>query len=154
MPDLSQNAPKLRFRSEMVTIERWTLDNSAAQNIFYGQPMILDVSADTVNARGWIAATTLVTAADIFIGIANERKTVLTTDVETNNEIEIITAGEVGFRTAAFTDADVGKVITMLDSGTFTTNAHAANRLPIGTLRRVVDGYAYISLNAPRIMNF
>lgn len=154
MADLTQNAPPLRYRSEQVFIERWTLDNSAAQQVWRGQPMILDASADTVNARGWVAATTLVTAADIFVGIANEKKTVLTTDVEGNNEIEIITKGEVGFKTTAFTDADVGKVITMSDSAVFTTNAHAANRLPIGTLRRVVDGYAYIDLNAPRIMNF
>lgn len=147
MADLSQNAPKLRFRSEDVTVERWTLDNSAAQTVYYGQPMILDKSADTVNARGWLDATTLVTATDVFLGIALEKKVVSTSDVEGANEIEIVTRGEVGFKTSTFTDADVGKTISFTDSATLAAAAEAADTLSIGKLRRVVDGFAYIELN-------
>lgn len=153
MADLSRDVP-LRFRSDAVFIERFTLDNSAAQTIYRGQPMILDKSADTVNARGWIAATTLVTATDVFLGIANEPKIVLTTDVEGNNEIEIITDGEVGFKSAVFTDADVGKTVTFSDSGTLASSAESASKLVAGILTRVVDGYAYIRLSAPRIATF
>lgn len=146
MSDLTQNAP-LRFRfPAALQVEKWTLDNSAAQTVYRGQPMIIDGSADTVYARGWLGATTLVTTNDIFLGIANEKKAVATTDVETNNEIEIITSGEVGFKSSVLTDADVGKEITMSDSGTLSTSAASSSKLGIGHLRRVVDGYAYIEL--------
>lgn len=154
MADLTRNAAPLRFRTEQPFIERWTLDNSAAQNIFYGQPMIVDKSADTKYARGWLAATTLVTASDVFIGIANEPKVVLTTDLETDNEIEVITRGEVGFKSTVFTDSDVGKTIVFTDSGTLAANTEAAARLAIGVLTRVSEGYAYVMLNAPKVMSF
>lgn len=148
MADLSQNAPKLRFRSEDIVIERWTLDNSAAQTVYYGQPMIIDASADTVNARGWLDATILVSATDVFLGICNTGKTVVATGgVESANEVEIITKGEVGFKSAVFTDADVGKTVSFTDSATLAAAAEAADTLKIGTLRRVVDGYAYIELD-------
>jgi hypothetical protein len=148
MADLSQNAPKLRFRSEDIVVERWTLDNSAAQTVYYGHPMIIDASADTVNARGWLDATTLVTATDVFLGICNTNKTVVATGgVEGANEVEIITKGEVGFKSATFTDADIGKTVSFTDSGTLAVAAEAADTLSIGKIRRVVDGYVYIELN-------
>lgn len=153
MANLSRNAP-LRFRDDNVRRELWTLDNSAAQTIYRGHPMIIDASADTVNARGWLAATTLVSAADVFLGIADEPKVVLTTDVEGDNEIMIITGGEVGFKSAVFTDADVGAAVSMTDSGTLSGDAAAADTLPIGTLVRVVDGYAYVRLATPTIVTF
>lgn len=154
MADLTRNAAPLRFRTEKPFIERWTLDNSAAQTIFYGQPMIIDVSADTVNARGWLDATTLVTATDVFIGIANEPKVVLTTDVEGDNEIEVITHGEVGIKSTVFTDADVGKTVIFTDSATLALGVESASQLEIGKINRVVDGYVYIELNAPKVMSF
>lgn len=146
MADLTRDVP-LRFRyPTQLKNEKWVVDNSTAQTIFRGQPVFLDASIDTVNVRGWVAATTLVVATDIVIGIANERKNVKTTDIETDNEIEVITAGEVGFLTSAFTDADVGKNIAFSDSGTLVAAASATNRLSIGTLVRVVDGYAFVEL--------
>lgn len=155
MADLSRDI-QLRFRyPAQLKLERFALDNSAAQTIYRGQPMIIDASADTVNPRGWLGATTLVTGNDIVIGIANEPKTVRTTDIELDNEIEIITAGEVGFPSAVFTDADVGKAIAFSDSGTLIAAAQAANRCPIGRLTRVVDGFAYIELTGyPFVLSF
>ena len=67
MADLSKNAP-LRFRGQVYT-EKWVLDNSAAQHVYKGQPMIIDQSEDTVYPRGFVDATT-VAATDIFVGIA------------------------------------------------------------------------------------
>lgn len=135
--------------------ESWVLDNSVAQTIYKGQPMILDKSADTVYARGWLAATTLVTATDVRLGIAAEGAVVLTADTETDNEITIYTAGEVGLQAGALTDADVGTTITMSDSGTLSTDAEAADKLYLGVLKRVEDGYAFIDLgSAPHIQTF
>jgi len=147
MSDLTTNAP-LRFRHPtLLKVEKWTLDNSAAQTLYRGQPAIIDGSADTLYVRGWLGATSLSTTNDIFIGIINEGpKVVATTDVETNNEIELIVGGEVGFKSSVFTDADVGKVVTMSDSGTLSSSAPSSSKLGIGHLTRVVDGYAYVEL--------
>lgn len=147
MADLTRDVPlRFRYPTQMKT-EKWVVDNSTAQTIFRGQPVFLDVSIDTVNVRGWVAATTLVVATDIVLGIANERKSVKTTDIETDNEIEVIAAGEVGFLSSVFTDADVGKSVSFSDSGTLVAAASATNRLYIGTLTRVVDGFAYVELS-------
>ena len=154
MADLVRDAAPLRFRNDQHRIEEWTLDNSAAQTVFRGQPMILDKSADTKYARAWLAATTLVTATDVFLGIAMEGKVVMTTDVETNNVIEVVTYGEVGIKTSVFTDADVGKTISFTDSATLAAAAESASQLAIGKLNAVEDGYAYIQLNTPKIMSF
>ncbi len=156
MADLTRNAP-LRFRfPNHLEMQRFTLDNSAAQTIYRGQPIIVDASADTANVRGWLAATTLVTAADKFIGIANEPTTVATTDVEAENEIEVITAGEVGFKSASFTDADIGTFVGFSDSGTLVSSVAvgAANRCPCGVITRVVDGYVYVRLTSPNVLAF
>lgn len=95
MADLTANA-YLKIQGEAHT-ERWVLDNSAAQTIYKGQPMIIDQSEDTVYPRGFVDATT-VAATDIFIGIAAEGATVATSDTETDNEIDIyIEPTVVGF---------------------------------------------------------
>lgn len=144
MTDLARNAP-LRFRlTKKVQRDKWVLDNSAAQTIYVGAPMMLDMNVDTVYARVYDSNVTAA-ADDVFLGIASEAITVATTDTETDNEIEIITRGEVGFQSAVFTDADVGKTVYFSDSGTLT--ATAGSNLAIGTLARVVDGYAYININ-------
>ena len=74
MADLTKNAP-LRFWNQEVYTEKWVLDNSAAQSIYKGQPMIMDLSEDTVYLRGFVDAT-VVAATDIFVGIAAEGTTV------------------------------------------------------------------------------
>lgn len=147
MADLTKNAP-LRIWGEPHT-QHWTLDNSAAQTIYKGHPMILDKSEDTLYARGFLDAT-VVAATDTFLGIAKEPATVLTTDTETDNEIELyVQPSVVGFKSAVFTDADVGATVYMSDSGTLSTTA--ADNPEIGELIRVKDGYAYVRLATPNI---
>ena len=147
MADLTANAP-LRIWGEGRT-EKWTLDNSAAQTIYKGHPMILDISVDTIYARGFVDAT-VVAADDIFVGIAAEPKTVATTDTETDNEIEVYVWPTIlGFKSAVFSDADVGDTVYMSDSATL--SATAADNPMLGKLHRVVDGYCYVQLSSPTI---
>jgi hypothetical protein len=153
MANLTKDQP-LRWRDTGLFIERFVCDNSTAQTIYRGQPVIIDASADTVNVRGWVSTITLVTGNDIFVGIANEHKVVNTSDVEATNEIEVITKGEIGIKSAVFTDADIGKTVSMTDSGTLVAGVWTASQLQIGKLRRVEDGYAFIELAAPVIQAF
>lgn len=147
MADLTKDAP-LRFLGEAKS-EKWVLDNSAAQSVFKGQPMIMDLSADTVYPRGYVD-TTVVAATDIFIGIAAEAKAVATADTETDNEIEIYTYPTIiGFKSSVFTDADVGDTVYMSDSATL--SATAADNPQIGKLQRVLNGYAFVQLVTPQI---
>ena len=147
MADLTANAP-LRIWGEATT-EKWVLDNSAAQTIYKGQPMIIDQSEDTVYIRGFVDATT-VAATDIFVGIAAEPKTVATTDTEVNNVIEVyVEPTIVGFKSAVFTDADVGDPVYMSDSATL--SATVGDNPVLGKLVRVLDGYAFVRLSSPTI---
>jgi len=148
MADLTKDA-SLRFFNNQIFSETWVLDNSAAQTIYRGQPMIMDLSEDTVYPRGFLDATT-VDAADIFIGIAAEGKVVATADTEADNEIEVYTEPTViGFKSSVFTDADVGDPVYMSDSGTL--SATVGDNPVLGKLHRVVDGYAYVRLESPKI---
>lgn len=144
MADLTAAAP-LRFHNlEQCHIRKWVLDNSTAQSIYRGQPMILDINVDTVYARGFVDATT-VAADDIFLGIALENATVATTDTETDNKIQILMHGLVGFKSSVYTDADVGDTVYMSDSATL--SATAGDNPEIGKLVYVEDGYAYVMIN-------
>ncbi len=149
MADLTANAPLRIWPGSRIVAEMWTLDNSAAQTIYKGQPMIIDQSEDTVYTRGFVDATT-VAATDIFVGIANQGASVATTDVETSNEIELYVGPTiVGFKSTVFTDADVGDTVYMSDSSTL--SATAADNPMIGKLHRVSDGYCYVELSSPTI---
>jgi hypothetical protein len=145
MADLTANA-YLRIWGEATT-QQWVLDNSAAQTIYKGQPMIMDLSADTVYIRGFIDATT-VAATDIFIGIAAEPATVATTDTETDNKILVyVQPTIVGFPGSVFTDADVGDPVYMSDSATL--SATIDDNPVLGTLVRVEGGFQYVRLASP-----
>ncbi len=149
MADLTRDAPLRSFSDRLEHKERWVLDNSAAQTIYKGHPMIMDLSADTVYPRGFLDAT-VVAATDIFIGIAAEGKVVLTTDTEVDNEILIyVYPTIIGFKSAVYTDADVGDTVYMSDSATL--SATAADNPELGKLHRVVDGYCYVQLVSPAI---
>jgi len=147
MADLTADA-YVKIQGE-ATSEMWVLDNSVAQTIYKGQPMILDISADTVYVRGFVDAT-VVASDDIFIGIAAEGATVATADTETDNEIEIfIEPTIVGIPGSTFTDADVGDTMYMSDSATL--SATAADNPELGTLKRVRDGFQYVRLVSPKV---
>jgi len=148
MADLTANAP-IRILGQEFT-EEFTLDNSAAQTIYKGQPMIIDQSEDTVYLRGFVDAT-VVAATDIFAGIAAEGpKAVATTDTETANTIKLwVWPTIVGFKSTVYTDADLGDTVYMSDSATL--SATAADNPMLGKLHRVLDGYAYVQISSPTI---
>ncbi len=150
MADLTNDA-YLKFQGQATT-QTWVLDNSAAQTIYKGQPMIMDVSEDTLYIRGFIDAT-VVASTDIFIGIAAEGATVATADTETDNEIEVFVEGThgtvIGFPGSVFTDADVGDTMYMSDSATL--SATAGDNPQIGKLVRVRDGFQYVRLSSPTV---
>jgi hypothetical protein len=128
--------------------EEWILDTSAAQTIYKGQPMILDISEDTVFVRGFVTAT-VVAADDIFIGIANEDAAVALGDPETTKIEILIEPTIVGIPGTAFTDADVGDTMYFSDSATL--SATAADNPQAGKLVRVREGYQYVRLSSPTI---
>ena len=148
MADLTRNAP-VRIMCEGYT-EEWVLDNSAAQTVYKGQPMIIDQSEDTVYLRGFVDATT-VAATDIFVGIAAEGPiAVATTDTETANKVKVwVEPTIVGFKSAVFTNADVGDTVYMSDSGTL--SATVGDNPQIGKLTQVLDGFAWVRLSSPTI---
>ena len=147
MADLTANAP-LRILGEAHT-EEWVLDNSSAQTVYKGHPMIIDQSADTVYLTAWNDSE--VAATDIFIGIAAEGPVaVATTDTETDNTIKVYTWPTIlGFKSSVYTDADVGDTVYMSDSGTL--SATSADNPQIGKLHRVLNGYAYVQLASPQV---
>lgn len=144
MADLTSSATLRFWNLDLCHIRKWVLDNSAAQSIYRGQPMIIDQSEDTVYLRGFVDATT-VAATDIFVGIALENKTVATTDTETDNMIEVLQYGLCGFKSTVFTNADVGDTVYMSDSATL--SATVGDNPVLGILSHVEDGYAYVMIN-------
>jgi hypothetical protein len=130
--------------------DEFILDNSAAQTVYKGQPMIIDQSEDTIYVRGFVDATT-VAATDIFVGIAAEGpKAVATTDTETANKVKVwIEPTVVGFKSTVFTDADLGDPVYMSDSATL--SATVGDNPALGKLVRVKDGYAFVRLASPYI---
>lgn len=148
MADLTSDAPLRFWPGAAIKSEKWVMDTSAAQTIYKGQPVILDVSADTVYVAGFVTATT-VAPDDIFIGIAAEQKAVTLAAPETT-EVEVYTWPTiVGFKSTVYTDADVGDTVYMSDSATLSSTA--ADNPMIGKLHRVADGYAYVQLSSPTI---
>jgi len=147
MADLTADA-YLKIWGKAYT-DKMVLDNSAAQTIYKGQPLIMDLSEDTVYLRGFVDAT-VVASTDIFVGIAAEGATVATADTETDNEIEFYMEPTiVGFPGSVFTDADIGDTMYMSDSGTL--SATAGDNPMIGKLIRVKDGFQYVRLSSPTI---
>ncbi len=149
MADLTADAP-LRIWGEAYT-ERFHCDSSSAFTIYKGQPLIIDQSADTLYADPYVDAT-VVDPADVFLGIAAEKKTVASgaSETDANSFVEAyVRPTIVGFKSTIFTNADLGKTVYMSDSGTLSTTA--ADNPQIGILHRVEDGYAYVRLISPQV---
>lgn len=149
MADLTANAP-LRILGDAQTL-KLPMDSSAANHAYKGAPMIIDQSADTVRLTTFVDAI-VVDPTDVFMGIAQEEKNVAsgaTEDVPAS-EIELyVEPTIVGFKSAVFTRADLGKTVYMSDSGTLSTTV--ADNPQIGTLYDVRDGYAYVRLTTPQV---
>ena len=151
MADLTRDA-SLRFEGE-ITQREVVLDSSAAQTIYRGQPMILDISEDTIYARGYLDAT-VVAADDIFVGVALEGATVATTDTDTDTskqkKIKIVTEPTiVGIKGTTFDASAQGDTMYMSDSSTL--SATAADNPMIGKLVDVYDGYQFVRLSTPTV---
>ncbi len=146
MADLSDNA-YLRIWGKVYT-DKWGLDSSAAQVIYRGHPMLIDIGTDTLYLKSWDDRE--VVATDIFIGIAAEPKSIAIGASEALSILEIYVGPTVvGFPGSTYTDADVGKLIYMSDSGTLSTTV--ADNPWLGTLIRVRDGHQYVQLRSPVI---
>lgn len=151
MADLSNDAP-LRILGESYT-QRFILDTSGAQTVYKGEPMVIDASVDTVNARAQDSGTALADA-DVFLGIAAEGKSVASgaSEAAPGAEIEVyVEPTIVGFKSAVFTDADLGKTVYMSDTATL--SAANGTYAQIGKLNKVQDGYAFVALQSPTVLN-
>jgi hypothetical protein len=149
MAALTQAAP-LRVWGKATT-RKLILDTSAAQICFKGEPLYINQTVDTVNMTGHkdITHPEAVAAADVFVGIAAENKTVALGDPETvlASGIEAYVEPTIlGFKSAVFTNADLGLGVYMPDSATLAGVASVADCPYIGILQFVEDGYAYVKL--------
>lgn len=117
--------------------------------IYRGTPMIIDQSVDAT------AITTMdgVTAVDgdVFVGIAAHD--VIVPEVQTvAPKVEVYTWPTiVGFKSTVAADDDMGKPIYKSDSGTLTLSNGAYPS--IGKVFRVRDGYVYVLLDPPTVLD-
>lgn len=129
--------------------QKFTLDTSGAQTIYKGTPMIIDQSVDTLLAHSMESITCV--DGDVFIGIAMENKTVASGAAETT-EIECwVWPTIVGFKSAILTHADLGKPVYKSDTDVLTASNGAYPR--IGKLHLVQDGYAYVAIDSPFVLD-
>lgn len=144
MADLTKDSP-IHFLGEAKT-EKFEVDSLAAQVFYKGVGVIIDQNVDTTHVHTAAAITCV--DGDVFIGIAAEGKTVVAGEREKDNTIEVyVTPSIVGFPSAVFTDADIGKTVYMSDTATLSASNGAYPC--IGKLFKVEDGYAYVELITP-----
>ena len=130
-------------------IEQIALDTSTAQTVYRGQPLIIDQNVDTVNATPYVDAT-VVAATDVFLGIAAAGTTAASGAAEASSLVEMyVEPTIVGFKSAVYTNADLGATVYMSVSGTLSSTA--ADNPQIGKLHRVEGGYAYVRLASPQV---
>jgi hypothetical protein len=148
MTDLSADAP-LRFLGETKS-EKFPVDTHYAVTIYKGQPIIIDQSSDSANAMPFVDAR-VVAPTDVCLGIAAYSKTIAAGDTENDqNVIEVYVAPTiVGFKSAVFANADLGKTVYMSDSATL--SGTVADNPQLGKLVKVEDGYCYVELTTPQV---
>lgn len=148
MADLTADAP-LRILGDAYT-EKFVIDTSLAQTIYKGCPVMIDQNVDAAYVRTEAGMTSV--DGDVCVGIAAEQKTVAAGDAETMqaSSVEVYVGPTiVGFVSAVFTNADLGKTVYMSDTNTLTgTNGAYPS---IGKLFAVRNGYAFVLLTAPQI---
>lgn len=150
MAELTQDA-SLRGLGEQHT-EQFPCDSLAAQTFYKGAGVIIDASVDTVNMHTADSITCV--DGDVFMGIAANKKVVAAgaSETDVNSLIEIIVGPSiVGFKSTVFTRADLGKTVYMSDTGTLTASNGAYPQ--IGKLHDVRDGYAFVELVTPFVLN-
>ena len=145
MADRTRNAMLRKLYPKMLIEFPWILDNSAAQTVYRGCPMMIDPTADTLYAVVYKDSVTKV-AGDVFLGIADAPITIATTETEGDVEVDLIMSGPVGFlNDFSFTDADAGKAVYFSDSQVLTTTAGA--NLLVGNIMYVQNGYVFVYIN-------
>jgi len=147
MTNLSADAP-LRYKGE-IKLEAFILDTLATQVIYKGEGLVIDQNVDAENAH--TARGLTLVDNDVFLGIAAEGATVMAGDQERTEILAYVFPSIIGFKSAVFTNADLGKVIFMSDTGTLSESNGAYPR--IGKLFKVEDGYAYVELDSPFVLN-
>lgn len=159
MANLTNDAP-LRIWGEAYT-EKFHCDSSGTYTIYKGCGLVIDANVDALYAH--TAASLTLVDGDVFLGIAAEKKVVTSGDSETDPASLVEAYVEptiVGFKSAVFTNADLGKQVGMSDTGTLITYgtgvanpAGSGGAYPrIGILHRVEDGYAYVRLVSPWVI--
>lgn len=141
----------LRILGEAYT-EKFNVDSAAARTIYKGEPCILNASIDTTHVIS--QSVEALVDNDVFVGIAAEKFTNALGDSEDSpsSKVEVYVAPTiVGFKSAVFTEADLGKTVYMSDTSTLSAANGAYAQ--IGTLHRVLDGYAFVELTSPLVLN-
>lgn len=143
MTDLSANLYLKPFGEAQ--IERMPLDVSAAQTVYEGAPLFMDISEDTSYPRLFDSGVTLATG-DAFIGFAAEKKVIAATDTEgVDTEIDIIRPPSIiGIANTSYTRANIGDLIYCSDSGTLTTTS--GTNLQVGYIHEVTSTHVFIKL--------
>ena len=159
MADLTQDAV-LRILGEAYT-QKFNCDSSGTYTIYKGCPLVIDANVDTIYAHS-AAGLTLVDG-DVFLGIAAEKHVVTSGDSETDPAslvVAYVAPTIVGFKSTVFTEASLGKAVGMSDTGTLIAYgagvfnpASSGGAYPrIGRLFRVLDGYAFVQLDSPFVI--
>jgi len=147
MTALSADAPLRRIGEDQ--FEKFFLDTSGSYTIYKGGGVIIDQSVDTLLAHTAEGVTCV--DGDVFLGIAAEKKSVVSGDPETTEIMLLVEPSIVGFKSTVFTNADLGKPVYMSDTGTLSASNGAYPR--IGNLFKVQDGYAYVQLRSPYVLD-
>jgi hypothetical protein len=147
MADLTADAP-LRILGMPYT-EKFLMDTSGAQTIYKGCPVVIDQNVDSTHVHTE-AGLTLVDG-DVFVGIAAEQVSVAANAAETTYVECYVEPTIVGFQSTVFDEADLGKTIYMSDTATLTETNGATPQ--IGKLFRVKDGYAFVKLETPKVLD-
>jgi len=124
----------------------------AGQTIYKGAPVIIDQSVDTTNLVTADGVTCV--DGDVFVGIAAGKVTTTTGGaaqrVTVHGYPEII-----GIPSTVFTVADLGKTVyvSAFTATGLTLSASNGAYPKIGTLFDVYNGYAWIELVAPAVLD-
>lgn len=146
MTALTADAP-LMFLGPVYT-EKWPLTLDVYPiSLFKGAPIIIDVSTDD---QGIVPADGITMASgDVFAGIAAERGVSAVGQVEPTRIEVFVWPTIVGFPTTSFDLGDLGKSISMSDSGTLTLTP--GTYPVIGSIYTIRSGYCYVLLEAPYV---
>jgi hypothetical protein len=141
------------IRGEGYSEKNIALDTSAAQVVYKGMALIIDQSVDTTHAV--IADAVTCVDGDVFLGIAAGKSNVAISDPETTYPEYYTWPTILGFVSAVFTNADIGKsvYVSAYTAAGITLSASNGAYPKIGTLWCVENGYAFIQLDKPTVLD-